>query len=416
MKLTKIQKLEKELEEKLKDHNKPIQNNTWVPYEKFVNNIKENKKKNKPKQTDDTIRQMNLDLATYDTARNTRRQYERQALVNFKETFIYADEYDDLNNSTGEEHDTNYLNHILINKLKSEYTRVKDDKTGKYSLKAFIEIKCLMVHDDGKVYKNHYFKSEIYNIVSINNISDIINNIIDEFNISLEVAKDSSKWTFVKFLKFTIATQRFKSVLGKSYIKLPQNLINKKACVNIKNEDDKCFEYCLIASRVYDSIKAKDKNEVYHYVKRKDAIQRPDNITYPIITDDIPLYEEINDIQINVFSLNEYNDDTKDIREYIVEEYKSDKHRKEVVNLLLVRDGDLSHYVLIKNINRLFASKTNRGHTKHICENCLVKSFNTVELLNKHKIKCQNLEGVDVPRIDVICECPEEGKNTLNRF
>ena len=41
MKLTKIQKLEKELEEKLKDHNKPIQNNTWVPYEKFINDIKE---------------------------------------------------------------------------------------------------------------------------------------------------------------------------------------------------------------------------------------------------------------------------------------------------------------------------------------------------------------------------------------
>ena len=102
MKLTKIQKLEKELEEKLKDHNKPIQNNAWVPYEKFINDIKENKKKNKPKQTDDTIRQMNLDLATYDTARNTRRQYEREALVNFKQTFVYADEYDDLNNTTGD--------------------------------------------------------------------------------------------------------------------------------------------------------------------------------------------------------------------------------------------------------------------------------------------------------------------------
>ena len=43
-------------------------------------------------------------------------------------------------------------------------TRVKDDKTGKYSLKAFIEIKCLMIHDDLKEYKNLYFKSEIYKI------------------------------------------------------------------------------------------------------------------------------------------------------------------------------------------------------------------------------------------------------------
>jgi hypothetical protein len=250
------------------------------------------------------------------------------------------------------------------------------------------------------------------NIVSQNNIKEIIPNIINEFEEDLTRTHNGSKWVFVKFLKFTISTQKFKSVFGKSYIKLPQILINKKACVNIKNTDDKCFEWCLIASRVYDGIKSKDKNEVYHYEKRKDVIIRPDNITYPIMTDDIHLYEELNNIQINIFSLNGYNDDTKDIRECIVEEYKSNKHRKEVVNLLLVREGDLNHYVWIKNINRLFASKTNHK-TKHFCENCLVKSFGSVELLNKHKIKCQDLEGAEVPKIDIMCECPEIGKNTL---
>jgi len=373
-------------------------------------NVKKSMKKLKKRE-----RKEELEMVVRDKAKQSRGLREVEAFKNFKKQYIYAVDYDNLNgfDFADKEHDNTYLKNILVDRLSNEYEKIKNDKTGKYSLKAYIEIKSLMIHDDGLEYKNHVYTSQIYNIVSKNNIKDIVINIIDAFNVSLTVSKDSSQWNFVKFLKFTIGTQKFKSILGKSYIKLPQILIIKNACVNIKNKDDKCFEYCLIASRIYDGIKSKDKNEVYHYNKNLDIIKRPANITYPIITDDIPLYEDLNDMQINVFSLSDYNDDTKDIREFISEEYKSDKHRKEVVNLLLVREGDLSHYVLIKNINRLFASKTNKGHTKHICEHCLIKSFNSVELLNKHKIKCQNLEGEDVPKIDLICECPEEGKNIM---
>jgi len=412
-----LEELEKELEEKLKDHKKPEKSN-WVPYEKFIKDKKKVKEENDDKQKlEEELKQLSNSIVR-DKAKNTRRQYERKALVGFKQRFVYADEYDSLNGFDEEKHGQRetYLKALLKERLTNEYDNVKNDKTGKYSLNAYIVIKCLMMYideDAGETsYKTHYFTSSMVNIVSRNNINEIISNIINEFEEDLTRTHNGSKWVFVKFIKFTIATQKVKSVFGKSYIKLPQNLINKNACVNIKNTDDKCFEWCLIASRVYDSIKSKDKNEVYHYEKRKDVIMRPENITYPIMTDDIHLYEELNNIQINIFSLNDYNDETKDIRECIVEEYKSNKHRQEVVNLLLVREGDLNHYVWIKNINRLFASKTNKK-PKHICEHCLVKSFGSVELLNKHKIKCQDLEGAEVPKIDIMCECPEEGKNTL---
>ena len=115
------------------------------------------------------------------------------------------------------------------------------------------------------------------------------------------IISEGSEWRFEKFIKFTIATQKTKSVLGRSYIKLPQVLTNKRATLNIKNTDDKCFEWCLIASKRYNDIKSNDKNEVYHYKKHTDLIKRPDGITFPITTDDIPRYEEFNNIQINVF-------------------------------------------------------------------------------------------------------------------
>ena len=52
------------------------------------------------------------------------------------------------------------------------------------------------------------------------------------------------------FLKFTVASTVLKSALGKSYIVLPKAIQNKKATINIKNDDDMCFDYALVSSRV----------------------------------------------------------------------------------------------------------------------------------------------------------------------
>ena len=363
---------------------------------------------------------------TKGTRELTRKRRERQALgEKFKEVYIYAEDIDGINgfDMTKAKADNewniinlNILSDILSNRLNTEYERIISDKSAKYSVKGYIVIKCLLVKIDGggEEYKQYYYNSSISDIVSKTQIKEFIINVIELFKEELNSASGGSAWKFEKFIKFTIATQKTKSVLGKSYIKLPKVLIDKKACINIKNNDDKCFEYCLRAHKLYDSIKAKDKNEVYHYLEKKhpNLIKRPEGITFPITTDDIHKYEELNNIQINVFSLDGYDDESKDIKNFIQQEYKSNIHRQEVVNLLLIREGDLSHYVLIKNISRLFASKTNHK-TKHICENCLVKSFLSVELLNKHKIKCQNRDEADVQKIDINCECPKEGENIL---
>ena len=108
--------------------------------------------------------------------------------------------------------------------------------------------------------------------------------------------------------------------------------------------------------------KSHKQNKPSTYDKIK--IKIPINMEYPVAISDIPLYEELNDIQINVFSLDgftqrtDYVDphDTDDIRQYIKEEYKSNQHRKDVMNLLLISKDDNFHYVLINNLSRLFCS------------------------------------------------------------
>ena len=54
------------------------------------------------------------------------------------------------------------------------------------------------------------------------------------------------------------------------------------------------------------------------------------------------------------------------------------------LNLLLITKKDKSHYVFIKDFNRLMFSRTKPRDKKHYCMSCL-QSFNTEELPSNHK-------------------------------
>ena len=165
---------------------------------------------------------------------------ERKALgKKFKEVYIYADDIDGLNgfdiSIVFDKSNTNLLSSILSNRLNNEYERIVNDKSGKYSVKAFIVIKCLVYEqeeDDEKSYKDFQYNASITDIVSRNNINEYIENCINRFFEALTEAYNGSYWRFEKFIKFTIATQKTKSVLGKSYIKLPKAISDKKACTS----------------------------------------------------------------------------------------------------------------------------------------------------------------------------------------
>lgn len=54
-----------------------------------------------------------------------------------------------------------------------------------------------------------------------------------------------SNWAFVSIIDLTIHTVQYKPLRGNSYIPLPKNLKDKKALINMKNEDDECFKWCI---------------------------------------------------------------------------------------------------------------------------------------------------------------------------
>ena len=175
----------------------------------------------------------------------------------------------------------------------------------------------------------------------------------------------------------TIFYDKFNPTRAGKHIELPRWVSLKKACINIKNDDDMCFKYCVQC--IYHKINEKVHPErISHYKNLTDDIKW-DNINFPVSLNDINRFEEIND---GKFSINVYviNDDES------ISPYRTTKTNKAEyhIDLIKVDDKDTCDYVLVRNYDRLIGNQTNKHKEKtHHCRTCL-HGFKTKELLDKH--------------------------------
>ena len=94
---------------------------------------------------------------------------------------------------------------------------------------------------------------------------------------------------------------------------------------------------------------------------------------------DYEIVEERFNINVNVFGY----------ENRVFSLYVSKKSNEQVLNVLLISNEEKSHYVFIKDFNRLMYSevKTKNQHKKHFCMSCL-QNFTTKEILNSHRERC----------------------------
>ena len=196
-----------------------------------------------------------------------------------------------------------------------------------------------------------------------------------------------SNWTFEKVLFLEIHFVRWNPLRGSSWIALPPALQKKKALINMKNEDDMCFKWCL----------ARAGNPVEIHPERITAKLREqaeklkcEGCKFPMAVNKIKLFESRNpQISVNVFGWNGGVFPLKVVRE------EKECH----VDLLLLKKEFKSHFVLVKNFSRLLSSQVVRnGHERFFCNRCL-NSFPRVESLGKHQALCGEFEPtkIEVP-------------------
>ena len=161
-----------------------------------------------------------------------------------------------------------------------------------------------------------------------------------------------------------------------SFVNLPKELSSpKKGLIHLHNKDNKCFMWCHVrhlnpVSDHASRIKRVDQK----FAERLDY----DDIKFPVEVKDVGVIEDKNGICINVFS---YED------KIVCPVYVSKKEYGDCLNLLMIHEGDKSHYVYVKNFNRLMFNVTKHQGKKWSSMKCL-GHFSSRIILEKHKKNC----------------------------
>ena len=144
--------------------------------------------------------------------------------------------------------------------------------------------------------------------------------------------RSGSNWVFVKFNQLQIHMADWKPISGSSYIPLPAGIKNKKAIINIKNEDNQCFKWRVArALNPVEKIPNRITQELMDQSKRLDW----SGLKFPVDLKQIKIFEKNNpDISINVFGY-----------EGEVYPLKISKIKKRInIDLLLISDEEKRHY------------------------------------------------------------------------
>ena len=193
---------------------------------------------------------------------------------------------------------------------------------------------------------------------------DMIPSILDTARNSIHtkipelINKGSSGWNFQGILRMDLHTAKFKSLHGKGWVALPDELANKKAIINPQNDDNLCFQWACIAAVAPPSLKHTERTTVLAKVSHHLDFSK---LEFPVQLNKIAAFERRNKHTVQVYEYDQDGARPIHLGEKIV--------GQPVIKLLLYE----SHFMTIKNFSRFVGQETTHGgnHKTHYCDYCL---------------------------------------------
>jgi hypothetical protein len=174
----------------------------------------------------------------------------------------------------------------------------------------------------------------------------------------------------------TLSIGQYNSLAGAAYVELPQSLKNKRAVINVKNTDNRCFAYAILCAKYSDKAYAKDKSVAKQYDKYFAQEEVLASLEYPVKIADLKIVEARLQQPINVVSF--YDDSGRGL--YSV--YHSNIDGSRAINLLYWKE----HYAWVKDFSRLMSGVTKHNGRKHFCMKCFSHFSSSVVLSNHQEI------------------------------
>ena len=170
-----------------------------------------------------------------------------------------------------------------------------------------------------------------------------------------------SGWRLRSIIRLELHTVSYDPLRGETWVPLPKELANKKAIINMKNKDNKCFLWCVLRA-----LNPKDSKpeRIDKELKSKENTLYMEGIEYPVILEDINKFEKQNpSISITVFGY--------DLHVYPLKN-SDNTDREHKIKLMLIEKDEVNYYCLIKNLSRLLSSQVSNHNGKHhFCDRCL---------------------------------------------
>ncbi|XP_048479424.1 uncharacterized protein LOC119694216 [Plutella xylostella] len=197
-------------------------------------------------------------------------------------------------------------------------------------------------------------------------LSDFYENLTETFIQKLsEFEHCESGWTFSKISHLEINVNKYSPFKGGCYISLPSVVVNTKSCLNIKNNDDYCFLWSIVAALYPAKRNVCRKTSYPHFTK----VLNINDLSFPLSQKDIINFEKNNpELSINVYGF-DFDENIVTGPLYLTK-LKKFKH----INLLYIQNKNKTkgHYCLIKNLLKLVRGQiTSHKGKMYLCDGCL---------------------------------------------
>lgn len=300
----------------------------------------------------------------------------------------------------------------FLQSLKPELIKILKNSIQKHAIKFNFKLEATYNRPNVlNTSENRAFKTTAIEMFHDSNIAEIIERAyLKLLNEKDEYSGRGSGFTLESIDGLLLAVYKYSPMSGSSYIKLPVCIEWKRGTINPQNADQKCFMYAILARHVTGSTVCRIEGN--NYKQHEDKYNFKD-ITFPTPLSDISKFERNNlNVSVNVYGIEKKFQPPKKYPTYevyplrVVEEEKTNHF-----DLLLITDGDNSHYVYISNFSRLIRSQKTRHNGRAVfCKRCFT-NFDNQNLkfkmygqtaLDQHKLVC----GMHKP---ILPDMPKEG-------
>jgi hypothetical protein len=228
---------------------------------------------------------------------------------------------------------------------------LQENKNKKAILVLTIDMESVSLTTGEEVHRIVPFSSKAGIILESTDLGEFYEKAKDEILENMEkYNKMGSNCTVSAILKMDINLIDYRPIGGRSYIPLDDFLSSKKAIINMENEDNECFKWCVTRAL---NMKEKHGERIDKDLIEKSKKLNWEGIEFPVKLDQIKKFEKNNpDISVNVFGY-----EKKSIHPLRISKCLNRKHE---IDLLLISDEKTNHYCLIKNLSRLISSQASK--------------------------------------------------------